>query len=56
MAKVSTSGRLRLRRLKRINKTLLLRLSKTEKEELNDYLEYKAEESRYERLLNYFDY
>ena len=56
MAKVNTSGRLRLKRLKRINKTLSLKLSKTEKQELDNYLEYKAEESRYERLLNHLDY
>ncbi len=56
MAKMSTSGRLRLKRLKRINKTLSLSLkNKKEQDDLDDYIRYKAEECRYEYLLNQLD-
>ena len=54
MAKMNTYGKLRLRRLKRINKNFLINLNKKEEQELNDYIEkiiwrMKATDGTYEK-------
>lgn len=55
MAKKRIPGRLQIKRLRRINKTLSIGLKEKEKNDLNDYITYLAEESRYEYLLNQLD-
>ena len=55
MAKKSMSGKLRLRRLVRLNKALSLSLDKKQQKDLDDYIQYQAEESRFEMMLNHLD-
>ena len=55
MAKKRIPGRLQIKRLRRINRTLSIGLKEKEKNDLNDYITYLAEESRYEYLLNQLD-